>query len=191
MKKIYNLGARFSQHAAQLLADCTTIFTFILVTHGRIQRGGHGVRNPPPLKNHKNIGFLSNTGPVPLKNQASIQCWSIISPPAKHHLNGILLAGRCWPTFSGILILSPSLSEEKNVRVGPPLAKLSESAHETILTAAFCTALDGAPPPVVSVWADFNQLAAAWLLLISGSLDFGCNPAPTEVRLGSGVITTD
>ena len=23
---------------------------------------------PPPLKNHKNIGFLSNTGPDPLKN---------------------------------------------------------------------------------------------------------------------------
>ena len=26
--------------------------------------GGQGVRTPPhPLKNHKNIGFLSNTGP--------------------------------------------------------------------------------------------------------------------------------
>ena len=23
---------------------------------------------PPPLKNHKNIGFLSNSGPDPLKN---------------------------------------------------------------------------------------------------------------------------
>ena len=30
---------------------------------------GTGVRTPPPpLKNHKNIGFLSNTGPDPLKN---------------------------------------------------------------------------------------------------------------------------
>ena len=28
--------------------------------------GGHGVRTP--LKNHKNIGFLSNTSPDPLKN---------------------------------------------------------------------------------------------------------------------------
>ena len=28
--------------------------------------GGQGVRTP--LKNHKNIGFLSNTGPDPLKN---------------------------------------------------------------------------------------------------------------------------
>ena len=28
--------------------------------------GGHGVLTPP--KNHKNIGFLSNTGPDPLKS---------------------------------------------------------------------------------------------------------------------------
>ena len=37
--------------------------------HVRIQRGGGGgqvVQNP--LKNHKNIGFLSKTGPDPLKN---------------------------------------------------------------------------------------------------------------------------
>ena len=34
-----------------------------------------------PLKNHKNIGFRSNTGQVPLKNhkaaKVSIQCWAI------------------------------------------------------------------------------------------------------------------
>ena len=29
--------------------------------------GGQGVSTPPPpLKNHKNVGFLSNTGPDPL-----------------------------------------------------------------------------------------------------------------------------
>ena len=33
--------------------------------HVRIQRGGQGVRTP--LENYKNIGFLSNTGPDPLK----------------------------------------------------------------------------------------------------------------------------
>ena len=33
----------------------------------RVQRGGdRGSR--PPLKNHKNLGFLRNTGPDPLKN---------------------------------------------------------------------------------------------------------------------------
>ena len=34
--------------------------------------GGQRVRTP--LKNHKNIGFLSNNGPEPLRNQAIIQC---------------------------------------------------------------------------------------------------------------------
>ena len=60
-------------------------------------RGGTGVQPPPPLKNHKNIGFLSNTGLDPLKttklpSQADLQCWAIISTPAKRHLNGISLA---------------------------------------------------------------------------------------------------
>ena len=32
----------------------------------RIQRG-EGAGGPNPLKNHKNIGFLTNTGPDPLK----------------------------------------------------------------------------------------------------------------------------
>ena len=61
-------------------------------------RGGQGVRTPPPLKNHKNIGFLSNIGPDPLKNQqsyqASIKRWAIIGPPTKRHLNGVSLTGR-------------------------------------------------------------------------------------------------
>ena len=58
--------------------------------------GGGGAGSGLPLKNHKSIWFLSNTGPDPLKNykaeQASIQCWAIIGPPAKRHLNGVLLA---------------------------------------------------------------------------------------------------
>ena len=58
-----------------------------------------GQRSEPPLKNRKNAGLLSNTGPDPMKNHkatilASMQCWAIISPPAKRHLNGIWLAGR-------------------------------------------------------------------------------------------------
>ena len=34
-------------------------------THKRIQWEGQGA---DPLKNHKNVGFLSSTGPDPLKN---------------------------------------------------------------------------------------------------------------------------
>ena len=39
---------------------------------------GQGVRTPS--ENQKSIGFLSNTGPVSLKNQASIQCWATKMP---------------------------------------------------------------------------------------------------------------
>ena len=64
--------------------------------HVRIQRGTGGPDTP--LKNHKNIGSLSNFGPDPLKNhktyQVSIQCLATIGPSAKRHLNGDLLTGR-------------------------------------------------------------------------------------------------
>ena len=55
--------------------------------------GGKGGLDPP--EKHKNIGFFSNTGPDGLKNlKATIQCWAIIGPPAKCHLNGVLLEDR-------------------------------------------------------------------------------------------------
>ena len=43
---------------------------FIIISgplHVRIQRGDRGSGPPPPLENYKNIRFLSNTGPDPLK----------------------------------------------------------------------------------------------------------------------------
>ena len=65
----------------------------------RGSRGGTGVRTAPPhpLKNHKNIGFLSNSGPDLLKNhkatKPAIQFWDIISTPAKRHLKKWHFAG--------------------------------------------------------------------------------------------------
>ena len=72
----------------------------------RGSRGGRGDRGSgPPLKNHKNKGFLSNTGPDPLK---------ITKLPSQHSMlghhqhasetlfNGVSLAGRGWPACSGI-----------------------------------------------------------------------------------------
>ena len=71
-----------------------------LLRHARIQRGVQEVRTPPPLpppENHKNIGFLRNTGPDPLK---------ITKLPSQHSMlghhrhasetpfNGVSLAGR-------------------------------------------------------------------------------------------------
>ena len=43
------------------------------------------------MKNHKNIGFLSNTGPDPLKNHKAIKPKFTVGT-AEFHLNGISLA---------------------------------------------------------------------------------------------------
>ena len=58
--------------------------------------GGQGVQIPP--EQSKNVGFSSKRGPNPLKNrsyQARIQCWDIISMPAKCH---------CWRADDGSLL---------------------------------------------------------------------------------------
>ena len=49
-------------------------------------RGGHR-GSGPPLKNHKNIVNLSNTGPDPLKNNKATK-----PATAKRLLNGVALA---------------------------------------------------------------------------------------------------
>ena len=86
---------------------------------GRPEGGGDRGSRPPPLKNHKNIGFFSNTGPEPMKNQVSTSQHSMLG----HHrpASKTLLA-----LFGSSL---PHYLKEKNVRVGPPLTKLSGSAH--------------------------------------------------------------
>ena len=85
-------------------------------------RGSKGVRTP--LKNHKNIGFLSNTGPDPLKSQsyqASIQCWIIIGTSAERHL----MAFRWRANGDPLMVLFgsslPSSTNKKKsvVKVGP------------------------------------------------------------------------
>ena len=50
--------------------------------HGRIQRGGGRGSGPPPppLKIHKNIGFLSNAGPDPLKNHKATKLALNVGP---------------------------------------------------------------------------------------------------------------
>ena len=69
--------------------------------HVQIQTGDRGSGPPSPGKS-QNIEFLSNTGPDPLTPKSyrvSIQFWAIIGTPAKRHF------------------------------FGPPLTKLSGSAH--------------------------------------------------------------
>ena len=74
-----------------------------------VRRSREGAGGPDsPLKNHKNIGFLSTTGPDPLKITKPLSqhpCWAITRTPAKRHLNGVSLAGRLWPAYSGIWVL--------------------------------------------------------------------------------------
>ena len=114
----------------------------------RIQKGGAGGPDPPSLKNHKNIGFSSNTGPDPLKNrsyQASIQCWAIIGTQAKRHLmafrwradrnaiNWRFAGGPIMARLKWYLDPSSPHPKKKVFKVGPPLTKLSWSAHEVWL----------------------------------------------------------
>ena len=51
-------------HTKLLFSEYIKIFPYA-ADHARIQRGdrGSGHPPPPPLKNHKDIGFLSNTDP--------------------------------------------------------------------------------------------------------------------------------
>ena len=92
--------------------------------------GGQGVRTP--LKNHKNIGFSSNTGPDSLKNrsyQASIQCWANIGTPVKRHLMAFRWRADDGP-LKGVLGSPTLINLKKNVvKVGPPLTNLSGSAQ--------------------------------------------------------------
>ena len=69
--------------------------------------GGQGVRTP--LKNHKNIGFLSNTGPDPLENHKATKPAFNVGPSTAH----ISLADRKYPAFIGIWILSPLIKTVK------------------------------------------------------------------------------
>ena len=52
--------------------------------------GGGGGRGPPdPLKNHKNIGFLSNTNPGPLKNHKVTKPAFNVGPSSARQRNAI------------------------------------------------------------------------------------------------------
>ena len=110
----------------------TSVRSWELVHHVRIQRG-QGVR-PPLLKNHKNKGFLSNTGLDPLK---------ITKLPSKHSILGHHRQANetsfKWrvddgPLIVGLFGLDPlshlkKKNKKKTVVNGPPLTKLSGSAH--------------------------------------------------------------
>ena len=125
----------------------------------------------PPLKNHKNIGFLNNTAPDPLKSQsyqASIQCWAIIGMPEKRNLNGVSLAGQCWTVYSGILILT-SLINKRVVKFWPPLTKLTGSAH------GFSIKMEGFDTAISYTYCSCKWCKWVWpLMLLSHLGEYVC-----------------
>ena len=71
-------------HSYNNQADITEVF----IMRGSIEGGGgQGVRTP--LENHKNIGFLSNTGPDPLKNHKATKPAFNVGPSSAFQRNAI------------------------------------------------------------------------------------------------------
>ena len=77
----------------------------LVYIHARIKRecGGRGQRvryppPPPPMKNHKAIRLLSNTGPDPLElHKATKSTFNVRPPLARQRnaiFNGVSLVGR-------------------------------------------------------------------------------------------------
>ena len=101
-----------------------------MLMHARIQKGDFRC-GPPHLKKHKATGFLSNTCPDLLKNLSTKPALNVrpsSGPPAKRHFNSVSLAGRLWPAFSGIRILSPLINLMKKKKE-TPMTKLSGYVH--------------------------------------------------------------
>ena len=110
-------------------------------------RGGDRGSGPPPPPEKKSKSYRVSSqywSEFPGKSQsyqASFQCWTIIGPPAKRHLNGVSLTGRLLPAFSGIWILSLLSSSTKNNHK-KTLSKLSWApSDKTFRVRPFCLIL--------------------------------------------------
>ena len=71
---------RFSRVEAQIIVAFPAYPAILSVSCADPEGRGGGNGPGPPLKNHKNIGFLSNTGPDPL---------TIIKLPSQHSMLGL------------------------------------------------------------------------------------------------------
>ena len=68
---------------------CYVHFKSFPLSHGRIQKGTWSPDPPPPLKNYKHIGFLSNTGPDPMKNHKATKPAFNVRPSSARQRNAI------------------------------------------------------------------------------------------------------
>ena len=84
---------------------------------------------PPPLLNHKNIGLLSNTGPGPLKNHKATNPAFNVGPSSARQRNAISFRADNDPLIVVFRSFLHSSTKKKVIKFGPPLIKLSGSAH--------------------------------------------------------------
>ena len=92
------LYLRFAK-ATQVIKVAVHIYRNRLSARTTTQRGG----GPDPLKNHKNIGFLSNTGLDPLKNHKATKPAFNVGPASACQQNVISMALR-WLADDGRFI---------------------------------------------------------------------------------------
>ena len=82
------------------------------------------------VKNHKNIGFLSNSGPDPLKNYEATEPAFNVGPSSARQRNAVLIAFG-WRADDDPLIVVFGSSHPHQLKTKRcPLPKYSGSAHE-------------------------------------------------------------
>ena len=88
------------------------------------------------LENHKNIGFLSNTGLDPLLNHKATKPAFNVRPPLANQGKAIYMAfpwladdGPHIVVFGSSLPTSTKKNKKKSVKDGPPLKKLYRSVN--------------------------------------------------------------
>ena len=88
-----NIQAIHLNHS--VFVKVTLNFDYMTASMRGSKGGWAGGPDPPPLKNYKNIGFLSNSGPDPLKNHNAPEPAFNVGPSSvcqrNNHLRGISL----------------------------------------------------------------------------------------------------
>ena len=67
--------------------------------------GGRVSGPPPPMKNHKHIGFLSNTGPDPLQNDKATKLAFNNGPLLTRQQNAIQMVFRWWANDGHLIVV--------------------------------------------------------------------------------------
>ena len=96
-------------------------------------RGRTGGPKPPPLENHKVMGFLSNIGPGPFENHKAIKPAFNVGPSSDLWRKALQIAVCSWANDGPFLWyldpLSPHQLKKIVVRGGLSVIKFSGSAH--------------------------------------------------------------